>query len=377
MKNIVLASIALLMISCAPKESEDNSEKIREYQALVKEYTEMIEILEKETASASGTDADEQRATAVEIKQVMPEQFSGYFEAKGAVEAIEDAYISPEISGQIKNVYVERGQRVKKGDLLILLKTEVTQNTISEVKTSLELADVLFKKQAQLWEKQVGSEMQYLEARNGKESLEARLATLESQLEMAYVRAPFDGIVDDIMVKTGELASPGIRLLRLVNLDRMRITAQVSESFLQNVKVGEMVELKFASLPGVAAKEPIHRIGTVIDPVTRTFALEILMKNRNEMLKPNMLSSVLIQDYSDPGALLVPSIILKQDFKGTFLFRVKEDGTHYTAEKVYVKTGKTVQEITKIQGGLQAGDKVIVKGYNLVADGEKVNVLNK
>jgi RND family efflux transporter MFP subunit len=178
------------------------------------------------------------------------------------------------------------------------------------------------------------------------------------------------------MVKTGELASPGMRLIRLVNLNKMRITADVSESFLSSVEKGEMVSVQFASLPDMMLEEPIHRVGTVIDPITRTFKVEILLNNTNEKLKPNMLSSIMIQDYNDPEALIVPSIILKQDFNGTFLFKVKEEGNRSVAEKVYVKTGKTVQDKTMILKGIEIDDQVIVTGYNLVSDGENLAVMN-
>jgi RND family efflux transporter MFP subunit len=376
MKKLIIAGIALIMVSCAPKESTDKKAELQEYKELVKEYNEKIAALEIELDSTGALNGEEIRSTSVEVKPIQTEEFTSYFEAKGSVESLKDAFISPEISGQIKSIDVDRGERVKKGAILVKLKTDVTQSSIKEVKTSLELATKIFGKQEQLWNKKIGSEIQYLEAKNAKESLEARLATLESQLEMATIRAPFDGIVDNIMVKTGELASPGMRLMRLVNIDDLRITAEISESFLTSVHVGEDVSLSFSSYPDLSIKESIHRIGTVIDPITRTFTIEVILKNRDEMLKPNMLSTLSIQDYFDKDALLVPSIILKQDFKGTFLFIVKEEGSKMFAKKVYVKTGKTVQDITKITEGIKLGDKVIIKGYNLVTDGEAVTVLN-
>lgn len=375
MKNLILISIVLVVASCAPRQTEDKQDELQEYRRLVKEYTEKIEILEKDMASAAG-EAEENRATAVEIIEVVPKEFSSYFTATGTVEALKDVYISPEVNGQISSIPVSRGDRVKKGDLLIRLNTDVTQNNIDEIKTSLELAKKIFEKQEQLWEKKIGSEVQYLEAKNGKESLEARLSTLQSQMELSSIRAPFNGIIDDIMVKTGELASPGMQLIRLVNLDEMRITARVSESFLSAVKQGDGVTLEFSSYPELSITSKISRIGTVIDPVTRTFQVEVLVGNPDQLLKPNMLSSVRIRDYLDPAALIVPSIILKQDFNGTFLFRLNARGTGQVAEKVYVETGRTVQDITKIAVGIDEGDKVIVAGYNIVSDGEPIRVTN-
>ena len=332
--------------------------------------------MRKEIATSSADKNEDQRSTPVRIKHVKPVEFSSYFNATGTVEALQDAFISPEVNGQISAIPVSRGDRVNKGDLLIRLNTDVIRNNIDEVRTNLELAKKVFEKQEQLWKKNIGSEIQYLEAKNGKESLEARLSTLQSQLEMASIKAPFEGIIDDIMVKTGEMASPGMRLIRLINLDEMRITARVSESFIGSIAEGDTVQLGFSSYPDLILNRPIARIGTVIDPDARTFRIEILLENPDQKLKPNMLSSVRIRDYSDPDALTVPSIILKEDFNGTFLFRLNDTGSGQKAEKVYVETGRTVQDVTKITGGINEGDQVIVDGYNVVSDGESVRVTN-
>ncbi len=376
MKNLLIIAIAFTVASCAPKGQKDIEAEISEYQQLVNDYNQKISELEQQLERSPRQDTGEVRKVVVKVNKMTPESFSSYFETTGTVEAMQDAFISPEVNGQIQSVLVKRGQQVKKGTLLIRLKTEVTQSNIDEVRTSLELASKVFEKQEDLWEQEIGSEIQYLEAKNNKESLEARLATLESQLEMAYIRAPFNGVVDDIMVKTGELASPGMRLLRLVNLDEIRITANVSEAFLGNVRAGEMATLRFASLPEVRLERPIQRTGMIIDPVTRTFTVEVLVDNENHLLKPNMLSSLRIRDFSTDDALLVPSIILKEDFNGTFLFRINDTSESPTAEKVYVKTGKTVQDVSQIVEGIRAGDRIIVAGYNLVSDGAPVRIID-
>jgi membrane fusion protein, multidrug efflux system len=375
MKNIIIFSMILLATSCGSQKSEDKQAELQKYRELAQEYSKKIETLEKEITSST-VEAKKDQLKPVRTLHVLPTEFSSFFTATGTVEAVEDVFISPEVSGQISAIPVKRGDHVKKGDLLIRLNTDIIQRNIEEIRTSLELAKKVFEKQEQLWEKNIGSELQYLEAKNGKESLEARLATLQSQLDLSYIRAPFDGIIDDIMVKTGEMASPGMRLSRLVNLSEMRIIARISESFLSSIKKGDSVELGFPSYPELTIQSSIARIGTVIDPVTRTFPVEVFVGNPGYLLKPNMISSVRIREYSDPGALTVPSIILKQDFNGTFLFRVKSNGATEVAEKVYVQTGRTVQDITKISEGINEGDRVIIAGYNIVGDGEAVSVIN-
>jgi RND family efflux transporter MFP subunit len=292
------------------------------------------------------------------------------------MESEQDATISSEISGRIEEIRVKRGQKVAAGQLLVRLNSELTEKSIAEVRTSLELATRLYEKQEELWEKQIGSEIQYLEAKNSKEVLEARLATLEKQLAMARITAPFPGIVEAISVEVGELASPGMPMLRLVNLDRMRVTSRISESYLNQVKEGDEVELQFAAYPDLIIPEEISRLGQVIDPQTRTITLEVELKNRDGKLKPNMLTAVRIEDYRNERALVVPSIILREDFNGTFLYRVVPMGEGMVTDKVYVETGITVQDRTEIISGLSEGDRVIVKGYHLVGDGTMVITAN-
>ncbi len=192
---------------------------------------------------------------------MIPEQFSRYFEVSGAIEALEDAYLSAELNGQIQEVRVQRGERVKKGDTIIKLNTDVTEKSIDEVKTSLQLARRIYGKQQELWDQNIGSEIQYLEAKNNMESLEARLATLEKQLAMSYVTSPFSGIIDDIMLKTGELASPGIPLVHLLGLKNMRVSAEVSEAYLNHINKGDLVALRFPNYPDEAHRSTGKPLG--------------------------------------------------------------------------------------------------------------------
>jgi len=376
MKNIVIIAVLVIMASCNPGGNADKMSELQDLRKKVEAYNARIAELEKEVGNASTE--SESKSLAVEVKEIRPETFRSYFEVTGTLESLNDAFISPEINGQVNSIAVERGDRVKKNDLLLKLNTDVTEKNISEVKTSLELARKLFDKQQDLWDKQIGSEIQYLEAKNQKESLEARLTTLQAQLDMAYVKAPFDGIIDDIAIKPGELASPGARLMRLVNLNKMRISARVSEAFIGVVSAGDSVQLSFASLPDQDRMATISRVSTVIDPSTRTFAVEVLLDNKDEALKPNLLCSVRINEYVNNSAYVVPSIAMKQDFRGTFLFLAdRDDFGNATARKTYITTGMTVEDKTMVTEGISENDLVIVKGFNLAGDGSKVEIVNQ
>jgi len=353
MKQITLIITLSLLVACRPQGTDSKNTE-----------------LENEAAIP-----EEMALVPVETKEMIPEFFSRHFEVSGVMEAMKDAYISPEINGQIQKIIVKRGSRVKEGDLILKLNTDVTEKSILEIETSLDLAKRIFSKQEELWEKNIGSELQYLEAKNAMESLQARLATLEKQMEMAHVSAPFSGIIDDIMVKEGELASPGSPLVHLVNLSLMRVSANVSEAYLSSVSKGDLVELRFPTYPDITISAPVARLGEVIDPQTRTFALEVELENPGEKFKPNMLTSVRIQDYKNDNSLVLPSNILRQDFNGTFVFRVSEADGVSKAQKVYVDRGITVQDQTMITEGLSSGDVVITRGFNLVSDGSPLRII--
>jgi len=313
-------------------------------------------------------------ALLVEAKTLSPEKFEHFFAVNGSLEAVQDAFISAETSGQIKVVHVREGQRVQKGDLLVSLNSDITRSAVAEVNNALELARTVFRKRQELWDKKIGAEIQYLEAKTNKEALENRLAALQAQLDLARVRAPFAGVVDRIFKKAGELAVPGLQLMQLVNLGRMRVNAEVAETYLGKIRQGDAIEVTFTTYPGLSLETTISRIGQVVSARNRTVLLQAELDNRQEKLKPNMMATVRCRDYYAAAALVVPAILVKNDLAGTYLYIVENVKGETVARKVYVTTGLTEGNRTQIAAGLAAGQRVIVNGYNLVRNGLPVTV---
>jgi RND family efflux transporter MFP subunit len=276
------------------------------------------------------------------------------------------------MNGQIDRIHVREGERVRKGQLLVSLNTSLIESNIKEVKTGLELANKLFEKQKNLWEQQIGSELQYLEAKNTKEQTEARLATLQTQLDMARIKAPFAGVVEIIMRKEGELAAPGIQLLQLVSLDNLKLYGNISERYLMSVKKGEEVIVRFPDVEGLQKKARIFRVGDMIDDKSRTFRIEVKVPNPDHRLKPNMYCTIRVNDFKTEDAYVVPSFAMKQDIKGNYLYVA--DRSENKARKRYVKTGLTYNENTMVTEGLNEGDEVIVRGFAQVSDGVSINI---
>lgn len=370
MKKLIYIVMILFLAACGenaktPQSDEEILAQISDYKQQMAELNSKINELEEKLSTNQGD-----KGIPVVIQKLEFETFRHFIDVNGSVEAVHAAYISPEINGQIKAIYVKEGQRVDKGTLLLKINSSVTSSTVKEVETSLDLARTVYKKQKELWDKNIGSEMDYLQAKNNVESLESRLETLQSQLDMSEIKAPISGIIDDIFVKEGELAIPGMQMIALVNLEDLYVNADVSEAYITSIKPGETVLLDFPSYPDVSMEVPVHRTGNIINPANRTFKVQLKIKNINGEIKPNVIGRIRINDYSVEQTLLVPSIIIKKDMKGEYLYKLNKE--EQTAQKVYIETGRSYKDKTIVSAGLNPGDEVIVEGYNQVSSGSKV-----
>ena len=369
MKKLITILIIATFIACG------KTDEPKDIKGKITEYKEQISVLEDKIAKLEeqGVDIKETTKLKVKTQTIAAVHFAHFVESSASLEAIKSAFISPEINGQVQTIHVQEGYFVQKGQLLISLNSDIIQSNIKELETSLELAKTVFAKQEELWNQQIGSEIQYLEAKNNKESLESKLNGLYIQRSKSRIKAPISGIVDVISVKKGELAMPGAQIIQMVNIGNFYVNADVSEKFIAAVKRGNPVAVSFPTYPDWNIATKVYRIGNIINQANRTFMLQAKIKNIDNKLKPNMLAVVRFQDFEMEEALVVPSIIIKEDFKGKYLY-VVETNSEPVARKIYVKTSLSNDEGTVITEGLKFGDKVITEGYNLVKDGMGVDV---
>lgn len=372
---IILLSTTILL-GCGKQENAESLKaklsKLKEQQIQLNHQIKEVEAqLAKIDTIANGS-----KYIKVKVETLTPAPFSHFFIASGKVELGNQATLSAETNGQVKTINAQKGKQVKKGDIIVSLNTSVLENSIAEVNVALELATKLYEKQKNLWEQNIGTELQYLQAKNQKESLEQKLKTLKSQLDLSYIKAPFDGIVDEVYVKEGELASPGKPIALLLNTQSIKIEADVSESLLGKIKTGDKVKVEFPSLPELTMELPVSRVGNYIDPKTRTFKFEVAGLNPNGRIKPNQIALLRINDYFNPKTITVPSIVIKKDAIGNFLFIAEKTDGKYLAKKVYVKTGISYEDRTEVVEGLEANQSVIVSGYNMVTSGVPVQLVN-
>ncbi len=349
-------------------------EQISQTNEQIMQLNQEVEQLEAQLEQMGAYSANRRRepVTLIELEE---QSFANYVNINASVEAVNEAQISPEINGQIQQIQVSKGQRVQPGQVVAKLNTSVIENNIREVETSLQLARTRFERQQALWDQEIGSEIQYLEAQSNLESLQTRLQTLESQLAKATLRSPIQGIVDDIFLKEGELAMPGAPVAHVIALDPLYINADVSESFLPLINKDDQVILRFPSFPDYEQQVDIHRLGNVINPENRTFRLQLRIRNPQERFKPNMIATIAIQSFNTDSALVVPSILIKQDAQGFFVYTaVTSESDELVAEKTYVERAMSSEGTTMISDGLQPGSLVINKGHNQVNDGDLLEV---
>jgi RND family efflux transporter MFP subunit len=307
----------------------------------------------------------------VVVKDVDVKMFRHYFQVHGVVETDQNAVLNPEVMAKIVSIEAGEGDFVTKGKTLVSLDSKVVQNNIAEVNTQIVLAQTIYDKQKSLWDQKIGSEIQYIEAKSNLESLNRKLETLEAQLAMYTIKAPFNGVVDEIIAKVGEMSSPGMPVLRIINLNEVYIKSDVSERYLDKIKIGDTAVISFPSL-GINMSSQISRIGNFINPGNRTFKIRFEIKNPDSKLIPNLLAEVNIMDYMSNKTIVIPTKVIQETPTGEeFVFVLKRNGMP-RAEKHIVKSGLSYKGQIEILEGLKAGDELIVQGGRSIKDGEIV-----
>lgn len=377
MKNILYYSLAagLLVLSSCGNQQEPLDKLIASRDSLKAIQSEVAsELLEVEDKIAALDTAPKMHIVTVAAAE--SRRFEHYFTAQASLEAEFNSLVFPEINGVVKTIFVKEGEKVSKGQKLLQLDTEVIRKSIEEVETQYELAKEIYNRQKNLWDQKIGSEIQYLEARTNKERLEKSLETLNEQLSLGVVSAPFNGVVDEIVPKIGEMASPAMPVARVINLSEMYLYADVSENYIPVLREGMPCEVMFTGIDTLKAS--ISRIGSYINPENRTFKIRVDLKEQNPLLKPNLFATLRICDFSADSAIAIPAGAVLEDFEGrNYLLLVNpESNEEGIVEKRIVSRGIVADGKALISAGLKPGELYIDKGSRKVSDGEKVRISN-
>lgn len=372
LKFLPLSLIVLLAYSCSSGSGEGLDAKKAELEKLKAESTELAESikeLETEIAALDPEFAKQgQKTILITTANAKKGNFEHFVEVTGSVLSKKNVSISAEASGLVLEVPAVEGMRASRGQILARINAESIQRNIDELQNSLDLATTLFEKQERLWNQQIGTEVQYLEAKNRKEGLERSLNTLKTQLDKGVIRAPFDGTVETVQVRAGELVQPGMPMFQFVGENDLFIEADISEAYIGVLSKGDSVDVSFPSL-NEEFKTKVSSLGTIINPNNRTFKVEVVLPKMKN-LKPNMIAVLRIKDYENTDGVIVPSHLILSDNKGDYIFIVADN----VAKKTYVKRGKTFGDESEILEGLAGTEVLVDKGFREVGDNFNVNI---
>jgi RND family efflux transporter MFP subunit len=376
MKNIYILIIAsIITASCTEKVKNESLDSLHskksELVTQIDELNKELKAVEKEISKLD-TSKKLPIITSIPVKNG---PFKHYVEVQASVQADKNIEIRPELGGTINRIFVKEGQRVVAGQTLIQLDDATITNSINELKTQLALAKTTFERQERLWKQNIGSEMQYLQAKTQKETLENSLASLYTQAKKMKIIAPFSGIVDEIFPKKGELTSPQMPVVRLVNLDKVYINADVTETYLPVIKKGAEVLVSFPTL-GNEIQSKISQIGNYINPENRSFKVRVNLDNKNNTIKPNLLADIKILDFEADG-IIIPSSLVQQDQNGNdYVFTVTNENNTSQIVKKMIAVEHEYNHESFVTSGLTANDTLVNAGARLVKDGDEVKVLN-
>jgi len=370
-KILVLLGMGLILTACGPRGEEAQLAQLeKERDAL----TEKIERLKQGIAQKANPTVKREKLINVKISPVEKGLFQHFIQVQGTVESDNNILVAPQSSGIVKKIHVYAGSKVSRGQILAELDGSILESSIAELENGLKLAKTIFERQQRLWNKNIGSEIEFLQAKNNKESLEKRLATLKEQYKLAKIFSPLSGTVDKVLIKEGEMAAAGIGAIRVVQLSNLKIKVDLSEIYISRIKKKDLVHV---SIP-VTGREfdlRVEAVSQVIDPENRTFQIEMKIPKSEAGIKPNMLSVLTINDYSNPEALTVPVNIVQETGTGKFIFVAEQKNGDWIARRRSVRTGKNYNDRVEVLSGLQEGEHVVTFGYQNLADGQNMAVV--
>ncbi len=304
----------------------------------------------------------EKAPVQVETLLLKAKEFNRYIDVQAQVMADDIVNVSSDIGGRIMSLNVQEGNYVNRGQLIATTDMSTLETQIAEINTSLSLATTVFERQERLWKQNIGSELQFLEAKNSKERLEKSLSTLNSQIAKKNVYAPISGIVDKEFLSQGETAGPGMPIVQILNSSKLKVVADLQESMLSSVKKGDKVEVYLPSLDKTI-NSSISMIGRTIDPTNRTFKIEINTGSMGGQLKPNLMATVKFNDLTQKNSILIPIDAIQEDVRGNkFVFVTKKDGNKIRAEKRLIEISESNGSEVVVIIGLDENDKLVTAG---------------
>ena len=384
--STLLLTLGLVSVSCQSKSSGSIDELIasNDESLLRAKRTEL-------SAQRNALDADIKRLDVVIASldksaslplvatyEVTPQEFNHFTSFQGTVKTMKNINVYPEMPGQLLEVLVVEGQKVEKDQVLARIDDGGLLAQLAQAKSQLLLAETVFKRQERLWSQNIGSEIQFLQAKTQFELAEKAVDALSLQAEKSVVRAPFDGTVDQIFKEPGAIVAPGMgsELFRVVNIDEVYVEVDVPETHITSIREGSKVRVNLSAI-GEEIDARIARVSKVINPSNRSFTVEIPLDNKSGYIRPNLMASVAINDYSNKSAIMIPQSVVSENAEGQqYCFALEKSAEGYIAKRLIIQTGKTSEDFIEVLDGVKNGALLITEGAKKVSDNQPVKWLN-
>lgn len=388
---LTLSIISILLTACGGGSEETSigalvdGGDLAAIRAKKTELAGQYKTLEGEIAqldAAIAAQAENANLPLVTVFQAKSEEFYHYVELQGDVTTKQNVLIYPETAGTLINVHVEEGDRVTKGQLLGTIDNGGMGSQLIQMKTQLSLAETTFERQKRLWDQKIGSEIQYLQSKANYESQKSAVDQMISQLDKFKIRAPFAGIVDDIIKDQGVVVSPGgpgSEVFRIVNLSSMYVEVLVPETYIATVVPGKEAKVFFPIL-NTTVDSKVKETGNFINPNNRSFTVKVPVPNKGGSIKPNLTAKVNINDYYQENAILIPQSVVSENAEGEQYAYVVSNitkGQTAVANRKIIKTGQTQDGLVEVLEGISNGESIILEGARSVKDGQEVKILKK
>ncbi len=315
------------------------------------------------------------RTVPVETVTITPDRFDDFIRISGSVEAINDAVISAEVNGQVRNI-ADRGQRFNRGEVVARIDDRIFRANVESARAAFEFAQDTFERLQPLYADSIVSTQDFRGASTERDAARAQLDQAEKALEDTEIRAPFAGRVEERMVRTGELINAGMPVVRLVNTERVRVRAGVPERYSGQITEGSEARISLRSYSGGEFDTRVTYAGNVIDSDRRTFPVEIEMRNPERVIKPEMVVNVRLKRRSIENAVIIPRTAIIRDERSESVFVAREGENGLQAELVEIRTGSAAGPVIEIVEGLEEGDQVIVAGASNLSIGDRLNVIS-
>ena len=389
MRNLfIILIISQVLIACSSDNKKSTEQLLQ--QADTDKLSAMKDSLQKEKAAINSqlkkisakleSLNPNKNLRLVEVEEASKENFKTFFNVQGDVTTDQNILLNAEFSGMIKNIYVEEGDVVNEGDIIARIDDAGLTERIDELKNRLSLAKTTYERRKRLWEKNIGSEIEYLQAETEYNSLKQNISQVRKELEKTALRAPFNGEIDDVLAEVGEMATPGAKpIVRLTSLEHLYIEASVPENYMGNIRKGTPVKVN-SKASDISFDTTIARVANTIQESNRSFRIRIdIPKDVDHQLKPNMVLKLTINNYNKDEAFVIPESILQENTSGKpYIFKVKEDDNdQLKADLTLVELGKSYNGEIEIIKGIRTGDKIVIEGAKGLRKDQEVKVKNK